>query len=217
VDTKERDLIGHWHSRISRGLFDEKDTYAFLILLRPYTAAGSPAREFADFVAHRRRDRGAMLDFISRYSSAPANDARSVVERVAAISQHLRTSEVLCSVEQLRESLNESLNRVGVQPLDTKTAKDLTFTIIALLQNARLEDRQGDNAGSLMLAFNADVVMLLAVRARRDGTTSELIPVLRVANRYIRYRQMDQNQFMTTPNDYITVFNRNGELRAYSE
>jgi hypothetical protein len=64
MDAKEATLIKHYHEKLNTLTFNEKDIYALLILLRAHSQLGSPVFEFANFVAHRERDRGHIYDYL---------------------------------------------------------------------------------------------------------------------------------------------------------
>jgi hypothetical protein len=64
MDAKEHLLAGDLYRRIRAHTFHERDVLAFLILLRPYSVAGSPVRELSNFVAHREKDRGSLKTYV---------------------------------------------------------------------------------------------------------------------------------------------------------
>jgi hypothetical protein len=61
MDSKEKFLVDEPCRRITQQTFHERDVLAPLILLREHSTAESPVREFADFIAHREKDRGASV------------------------------------------------------------------------------------------------------------------------------------------------------------
>ena len=58
MGAKQMQLLTNIHDRISAGDFGESDVLLLLILLREGVREGSILRELADFVAHRRREKG---------------------------------------------------------------------------------------------------------------------------------------------------------------
>ena len=53
MDSKEKHLVDELCRRCTQQIFHERDVLALLILLRGHSAAESPVRELADFIAHR--------------------------------------------------------------------------------------------------------------------------------------------------------------------
>jgi hypothetical protein len=70
MDTKELALIKKRHGRITAGSFDEDDVFSLLVLLRPLASVGSPVYEFANFIAHREKDRDHIRDYLDRTNSS---------------------------------------------------------------------------------------------------------------------------------------------------
>jgi hypothetical protein len=64
VDSKEKALVKEIRGKIIRKKYDEIDILGLLVLLRGYSSEGSATFEFANFVAHRERDRGAIYDYL---------------------------------------------------------------------------------------------------------------------------------------------------------
>ena len=64
VDAKEKFLVDELCRRIREQKFHERDVLALLILLRGHSAAESPVRELADFIAHREKERGALKKYV---------------------------------------------------------------------------------------------------------------------------------------------------------
>ncbi len=66
LDDKEKCLFEHYKRLIESLAFDEYDILGFLILIRRHLEGNHPyIREFADLIAHRRRNRGIVMDAIS--------------------------------------------------------------------------------------------------------------------------------------------------------
>lgn len=84
MDSKQRALLVELHTRIVAGNFGETDIHSLLILLRDESPRDGAIRELADFVAHRRRDRGPIHGYmreIKRLVDAPG-DRDFAVKRV---------------------------------------------------------------------------------------------------------------------------------------
>jgi hypothetical protein len=64
MDSKERFLVDELCRRITQQIFHERDILALLILLRGHSAAKSPVRELADFIAHREKTLGKIKEYV---------------------------------------------------------------------------------------------------------------------------------------------------------
>lgn len=66
-DLKEKSMLAYYKNILEQRLFDEYDILGFLIFIRRHLSDGKYPyiKEFADLVAHRKRNQGKILDAIS--------------------------------------------------------------------------------------------------------------------------------------------------------
>ena len=130
MDAKETWLVNATVDAIASGNFHERD-----VLLREYAAGNTPLREFGDFVAHRERDRGILLQVRERI-------------RGALLGQTNTTENLpIWSVAQIGDSLNVTFARLGVPSLDPENVNRVTVSVMTLLQGVRLGQNQFDHLG----------------------------------------------------------------------
>ena len=127
-DAKEIWLVRETLDRIVNGNFGEPDVLALLILLRRHAPRRSAVLEFADFVAHRTRDRGRTKDYLEKIRSALRGQPVSAPVRLP-----------LFTVEQLQQSVNQIVRKLKLSPIDVETANRLLVCIICMLQTAEIE------------------------------------------------------------------------------
>ena len=65
MDKKEVVLFNHYKMLFEEDLFNEYDVLGFLIMLRPYLSKYKYLLEFANVIAHRKRDRGIAMGCIT--------------------------------------------------------------------------------------------------------------------------------------------------------
>lgn len=215
MDQKEKDLLSHYYRRIAASLFDEKDILPFLILLRPYARPSTPVREFADFVAHRVRERGEFHSFLddTRVQASLATIAPRASPR--EVQESIRQAQPVFRSEEISASFAEVLGSLGFPPLDDGRIGDVTLCIISLLQDVRFVD-DGHDLCTLLLAFDAEQVVLFGKIPELRPGEGGLLVLLATPNRYVRFAPPDDQAIMAMPNEFVTIVNVNGELKLIS-
>lgn len=185
MDAKESQLLDFYHSRIVKNLFDEKDVYMFLILLRDHAGKKSPVYEFGNFVAHREKDRGYIHEYV--------RDKKHIFDRFGKIDASIVIKPVF-SHDEIRKSFNDILKSLGKQELSNEIIKDITLCIIILLQDVRLVDKKSKQIGKLAVGISEGEVSLLGQISIIHGGSpvSILFPALSVPNDYsVQFKQTD--------------------------
>lgn len=209
MDPKEQDLIRQFHLRIQSGLFDEKDVFAWLVLLREH--ASGPAKEFGHFMVHRRRHRGDFFEFVTSRGAEWVEWPPSVSEAQKRVAE----APPVFELEEIARSFNRALDSLQLSQLSEGQVEDTVLCVMSLLQWSGYEGSGGDTLGRSLLAYDQDHVTMFFVRGE-DYVFSTFMPVLRVSNRYQSFHERTDRHFMTTPNEYLTVVNVNGNLRFSS-
>ena len=176
MDTKEELLVGDLYRRIKAYEFHECDVLAFLILLRPHSAANSPVRELSDFVAHREKDRGALKTYVHHVLTY----CNAVVAKRAAQVQ----IGAVHSAAAFRDSLNATLAKFKLTPLDSDVTNDLLACVMSLLQDVRLF-HNGVEIGRLGLGrLKKELWLLGAITMPGPKKIPVIFPALIVPNSY---------------------------------
>jgi hypothetical protein len=176
MDAKEHCLGADLYERIRTYDFCERDILAFLILLRPHSA-GSAVRDLSDFVAHRERDRGLLKDYVHRvlnYAEAAVDNKRAAQVQVGAVH----------SATEFHDSLNATLARFDLSPLDLHVTNDVLACIMSLLQEVRLI-HNGVEIGAFQVGrFKKELWLLGAIRMPGPKKVPIVFPALIVPNTY---------------------------------
>jgi len=178
MDPKEQALVSLVCERIRKTVYDEHDVLCFLILLRPYANAGRPVREFADFVAHRERDRGALHRYLQKLHAFKEAFVNNRHGQIAVDFVH--------SFADFRSDLDATMERLALEQLSPRVSADVFACILSLLQGVRLSDR-GTPLGHLALwcsQTDLQLIGLVHVSEGSQGPIEFAFPALTVRNRY---------------------------------
>jgi len=174
MDDKEKELIRACYARIAAGDFVERDVFSLLILLRPHSKAHSAVYEFANFVAHREKDRGHIRDYL--------HQTKSKLDKLGQINTTLVIKPVF-SVEQIGTSLNGALSQISLSPLDHSRIEQVVLCVISLLQHVRIVQKSAE-IGRLIIGITKEDVILLG-RVRVKNKAWAIFPALMVPNVYV--------------------------------
>jgi hypothetical protein len=172
VDSKEKALVKEIRSKIIRKKYAETDILGLLILLRRYSSEGLATFEFANFVAHRERDRGTIYNYLV--------DGRKQVYRALNKQATGRPEfrSVYSSID-LKDSLNQGLSMIGVANVDSLETNDILLCIMCLLQDVRIVLKKGV-VGVLQLGCTDKHIQLYG--STPIGNKFVAFPVLAVPN-----------------------------------
>lgn len=163
MDAKERARLQSFHDKLDALTFDENVVALLLMALRPDARPGQPVYEFANFIAHRTRNRGVIFTHLDRLSTDPFFFAA----QAAPIKPVFTEREV-------HDSLNVEFARHGFPFITTAASAAVLLCIMSLLQRAVMEDRRGNQFAQLVITFsNRDVALLGEFTLLRDHSLLE--------------------------------------------
>ena len=204
MDAKEHLLVGDLYRRIRTHTFHERDVLAFLILLRPYSVAGSPVRELSDFVAHREKDRGSLKTYVHHVLTY----GEAVVAKRAAQVQ----IGVVHSAAAFRDSLNATLAKFKLSPLNPDVTDDVLACVMSLLQEVRLF-HNGVEIGRLGLGrLKKELWLLGAITMPGPKKIPVIFPALIVPNTYC---SSGEEKKLGAFSGLVEAKCTNGRLRLY--
>ena len=175
MDSKERFLVDELCRRITQQIFHERDVLALLILLRGHSAADSPVRELADFIAHREKDRGALKKYVQHvvaYGQALANGTAG----------QLKIEPVFTSAA-FRDSLNAVLAGLSIPVFPNERSDDVLACTMSLLQDVRVFHEKKEIGRLGLSRFAGDLWLHGSVIMEPKGV-QVVFPALIVPNRY---------------------------------
>ena len=176
---------------------DEKDVYILLILLRPHSRKGSPVYEFANFLAHRQKDRGHIRDYLNR--------TKFILDNLGDINAVLTIKPIFTEFE-VKESFNTVFLKLGFKPVSDKVISRIILCIISLLQGIKIITTDNKPIGELVFGYDVNEITLFG--KCRIQTYSEVyvaFPVLTIRNSYFQAG----TRFLSE--EIIEVANNNGK------
>jgi hypothetical protein len=175
MDAKERLLVEELCRRATGQVFHERDVLALLILLRGHSAAGSPVRELADFIAHREKDRGALKKYVQH--------AVAYGEALATGTPGQLKVDPVYTAGVFRDSLNSVLGNLSISAFSTELADDILVCTMSLLQDVRIFHQKRE-IGRLGFARFAGDLWLSGSVTLQPKVVQLVFPALIVPNRY---------------------------------
>jgi hypothetical protein len=179
MDAKEARLIVHYYEKLIDLSYDERDIYGFLILLRPYSPEGSPVHEFANFVAHRERDRGHIYAYLLQ--------TKSFFNAIGVKLGDVHEVKEVFTEQEIAASFNSVVEAIGAPPIPGDALRGVTLCIVSLLQGVKIADRNGTEVGELHFAYDKNRIYLFGVFSVADFSPHSHLraPVLSLENWYI--------------------------------
>jgi len=214
-DQKEKYLIEWYCSKIYQHTFDETDLFAFLILIRPHLNEKNEKYifDFANLIAHRKRNRGVTSDAIAgaikhNYNEVFEGD-RKVVEGYHGVDS-----------EKWRDEW-KSLGRRFNYYFDDTTVDEISLCMLSILQFTRHSEilrlskclfwKKKRVSGSVFL-LQSDNGQLDACTLE-DGKTQPYICFFILKN--VVFKKMYSCRLIEDP--VITIRNENGELMLQND
>lgn len=207
MDIKEKSLLKYYVSKLNEGTFDEKDVYAFLVLIRNHNKDIRWISELTDFVELRDKYKGYIKDYLFE-----------TTKRFASIGQTKAAFKIydVFSFKEIRSGLNKVLADCQVEELTNEQVNHFVTCIISILQQINIRDENNRIIGKLFFAFSTKQVLLMAEISFAQNLfkkTNAVFPVLTAKNRYIEVKRQDKYD---TPylfaDDIVDVSSQGGKL-----
>lgn len=211
MDSKEKQLIDYYYNKFINRCFNEKDVYSFLIILRQYAKKESPVYEFANFIAHREKDRGYIRDYLET--------TKYKINNIGKIDTTIIIREVFSDIE-ISNSFNETLRKVNKDPMPLEIINDIIMCIISLLQDVRIVSRKNKPIGKLKIGLSKTKIFLIGEVDLIYGKESKAIfPVLEVNNLYldIPEKYTEENPAILSSTVEVISESDNIQLRLLSD
>jgi hypothetical protein len=160
-DKKEQKMILHYKNLLENFLFDEYDILGFLMLIREHIRKvneKSYVLEFADLIAHRKRDRGWVQDAI-KAGMENCYETISGSKRVKEY-QGIEYNGWRTEWENLFAELNIKSSK--------RLLDEITICIFSLANGTRYDDKKG-HTGNLVVCFSKNVMALVTTEGKADS------------------------------------------------
>ncbi|PGY11872.1 hypothetical protein [Bacillus sp. AFS031507] len=184
MDRKERTLINYYYEKLLDNRLDEKDVYAFLILISNNSNGNSCLQELAGFVVSRGTKPGVITEYLCETRNKFANLAKTA----------LKIEEVF-SFKEIKNGINQVLVDCQLNGLSNEQVNDIIVCVISILQHVKITEN-GREIGRLFFAIASKQVMLMAeVEIVQNGggkKTNVVFPVLTAKNNYATIKKQDK-------------------------
>jgi hypothetical protein len=151
ADSKELWQLRRITNRIHTNDFSEDDVFLLLIILRRHSKQFGVLREFADFLAHREKDRGMIFNYVKYVKGAL--DRPLPIEGIVAIRP-------VFTVEDLTVEINAILSVLDLLTLSPSRMNNVMICAISLLQCVEIWEK-GKSIAQLHIAITSKEIMLL--------------------------------------------------------
>ena len=164
MDIKESNMLKHYKHLIENREFDEYDIYAFLILIRDHIPNGKYQifKEYADAVAHRKKNKGIMID----------NIKTCIKNNYETINGTKVKDYHGFSIESWNSQLKDLMNNFNIN-VNKLIIKELTLCIFSLFQELIFVDESNNKIGKLVMLVNPDHNQIDLCTS--EGTTNSLM------------------------------------------
>ncbi|MGF6953756.1 hypothetical protein QF028_006261 [Neobacillus sp. B4I6] len=186
MDRKERTLINYYYEKLLDNRLDEKDAYAFLILLSNKSNGNSCLQELAGFVVSRGTKPGVVTEYLC--------ETRNKFANLAKMNTALKIEEVF-SFREIKNGINQVLVDFQLKGISNEQVNDIIVCVISILQHVKITEN-GREIGQLFFAIASKQVMLMAeVEIVQNGggkKTNVVFPVLTAKNNYATIKKQDK-------------------------
>jgi hypothetical protein len=209
MDPKERKIVASLVERVRSLTFGEQDVMLLLISLRAHASGDAPlVVELSDFIAHRAKDRGLLLESMKELEQAlqPGAPAREFFDAPV-------------SVRTLHGQLTTLFARLRLPALTLEATECLAVVSSTVLHEVQFHEpgMPSPRLRYLQFGFNAHLVGLFGVVPL--PASSVTFPVMAVKNRFF------ESPFEGHPETYwfpdrgfiVTSAVRDGEIGLYQE
>ncbi|WP_040205801.1 hypothetical protein [Neobacillus jeddahensis] len=207
MDIKEQALLHGYYQKLIDNTLDEKDVYAFLLLISNRNKEIRWMNELADAVIHREQHKGAIKEFLF--------ETKTKFESLGKTKQVLRIEDVF-SFKEIKNGMNKTLTEYQLPGLTNEKVNDFITCLISLLQQIKIVDEQGREIGKLFFAISSKQIILMAemeVAQNFLKKTNAVFPVLTTNNDYVELKKQDKydTPYLFT-DKVIEVTNQTGKL-----
>ena len=178
VDLKEKEIFDRLIKKIINREFDEINVYTLLILLRRHGKRGEPLVEFADFVAHREKNRGDIHKYILT--------TKKKLDQIGKINTVIEIKEVY-TYDEISNSINKTLNNLGYSPFNHDVISEVILCMFILLQDVRFVNKKNKEFGYLEIMLSDKEITLLgnAEINNRGRNINTIFPVCTLKNTFL--------------------------------
>ena len=207
MDKKEKQLFAYYYSKFAERRFDEKDFYAFMMLVNEESQGIDSVKKLSDFMAEREKSMG----YVSEYFE----ECKHIINNVGNGIKTKKIEDVF-SFKEIRNGFNALFQRNGYDKLSNELINDFILCTISLLQDIKLVSGSlNKNIGHLSFAVSSKEIFLMGnTKMLSKGSYMPVtFQVLSAKNSYETVKPQDKHD---TPHlfneEIIEVVNIDGEM-----
>jgi hypothetical protein len=185
MDKKEKQMIEYYYNKFSTNIFDEKDVFAFLILVRYQAKDIRCLRELGDFIAHRDKDKGFIKTYLEK--------TKEILDNLGKVNAILKIEPVF-SFKEIKNGINRILLNNGFGKLTDETINHIILCIISILQDVKLTEKNKE-IGKLFFGISSKRIELMGqIQIVQDGVekAKAVFPALSTKNIYYEMKKQDE-------------------------
>lgn len=207
MDMKEQSLLNYYYGKLTEGTFDEKDIYAFLLLIKNQGKEIHWINEVTDFVLSRGQHNGVIKEYLY--------ETRKKFESLGRTKAALRIEDVF-SFKEIKAGLNKVLADCQLEGLANEKINQFVTCLISILQQISIMDENDREIGKLFFAIsNKEIILMAEIEVTQNlfKKTNAVFPVLTANNSYADIKKQDR---FDTPylfvDKVVEVTNKEGKL-----
>lgn len=199
--------MDYYYQKFSQRIFDEKDLFSFLMLVRENASDNKVIKELGDFIVHREKSTGYVKEYL--------DDCKQIINDLGK-NKKRRKIEDIFSFKEIRNGFNALFLQLGYEKLANDIINDFILCIISLLQSVKLVSGSlHKEVGHLSFAASSKELFLMGnMTILNQGRYMPItFPILSVNNRYEAIKPQDSKD---TPylfdNELIEVIHIDGKM-----
>lgn len=207
MDTKEQSLLNYYYEKLVNQKFDEKDVYAFLLLIRNRSKGIRCFQELADLAMHREHYTGYIKDYLF--------ETKRKFENLGKTKAAIRIEDVF-SYKEIKTGMNKALAEYQLPGLANENVNDFVTCLISILQQIPIVDDKEREIGKLFFSVsNKQIILMVELEVTQNlfKKTNAVFPVLTTNNSYLDIKKQDR---FDTPylfaDEAVEIINQEGKL-----
>ncbi|MED1470579.1 hypothetical protein [Bacillus salipaludis] len=207
MDKKQQLLLNYYYEKLVNHTFDEKDVYAFLLLIRNRSKEIRWIQELADLAVQREQYTGYIKEYLV--------ETRKKFENLGKTKAAIRIEDVF-SFKEIKTGLNKALAEYQLPGLANEHINDFVTCLISILQQIKIMGENEKEIGKLFFSVSNKQIILMAeieVTQNLFKKTNAVFPVLTTNNSYMDIKKQDR---FDTPylfaDEAVEIVNQEGKL-----
>lgn len=138
MDKKEKELIDYYYNKLINQEFDEKDIFAFLILIRRFCTKYEDLnliKEISDSIAHRVRNKGNVFN--------NSKNAKEAFDKNVYSRPNVDFEYDGFQIEEVYKQLNLLLSKLNYDKISMNIFEEIYLCVFSILQFSKYQNEKG--------------------------------------------------------------------------